>query len=242
MKNILLISTSGRAAGAAVCRGGEVVRSKLSDNGLTHSETIMPLIDGLFDDEIKLCDMDAVCADVGPGSFTGVRIGVCIANAMAYALKLPVIEVSSLRALADAIDTERPVCALIDARNGNGYAALYENGKELIAPKAVAVGEFIAELPQNTVFTGDGAKAYHDAIAAALPNAAFAAEEKHMLTADMLQSAPMASLNAAKHAKKRARCTLGQRRRSACIKRRSSRNERYCPPDAGDGYRQGIRA
>ena len=51
MKNILLISTSGRAAGAAVCRGGEVVRSKLSDNGLTHSETIMPLIDGLFDDE-----------------------------------------------------------------------------------------------------------------------------------------------------------------------------------------------
>lgn len=186
MKNILLISTSGRAAGAAVCRGGEVVRSKLSDNGLTHSETIMPLIDGLFDDEIKLCDMDAVCADVGPGSFTGVRIGVCIANAMAYALKLPVIEVSSLRALADAIDTERPVCALIDARNGNGYAALYENGKELIAPKAVAVSELIAELPPNTVFTGDGARTYHDAIAAALPNAVFAAEEKHMLTADML--------------------------------------------------------
>ena len=172
--------------GAAVCRGGEVVRSKLSDNGLTHSETIMPLIDGLFDDEIKLCDMDAVCADVGPGSFTGVRIGVCIANAMAYALKLPVIEVSSLRALADAIDTERPVCALIDARNGNGYAALYENGKEIIAPKAVVVSELIAELPPNTVFTGDGARTYHDAIAAALPNAAFAAEEKHMLTADML--------------------------------------------------------
>ena len=122
----------------------------------------------------------------GPGSFTGVRIGVCIANAMAYALKLPVIEVSSLRALADAIDTERPVCALIDARNGNGYAALYENGKELIAPKAVVVSELIAELPPNTVFTGDGARTYHDAIAAALPNAAFAAEEKHMLTADML--------------------------------------------------------
>ena len=124
MKNILLISTSGRAAGAAVCRGGEVVRSKLSDNGLTHSETIMPLIDGLFDDEIKLCDMDAVCADVGPGSFTGVRIGVCIANAMAYALKLPVIEVSSLRALADAIDTERPVCAHIDARKDKGYVSI----------------------------------------------------------------------------------------------------------------------
>ena len=49
-------------------------------------------------------------------------------------------------------------------------------------------------------------------------------------------------LDAAKHAKKRARCTLGQRRRSACIKRRGSKNERYCPPDAGDGYRQGIRA
>ena len=69
MRNILLISTSGRAAGAAICRNGEIVRSKLSDNGLTHSETIMPLIDALFDENIKLSDINAVCADVGPGSF-----------------------------------------------------------------------------------------------------------------------------------------------------------------------------
>ena len=186
MRNILLISTSGRAAGAAICRNGEIVRSKLSDNGLTHSETIMPLIDALFDEGVKLSDINAVCADVGPGSFTGVRIGVCIANAMAFALKLPVIEVSSLRALADAVDTGKPVCALIDARNGNGYAALYKNGQEIIAPKAVAVSELLSDLPENTVFTGDGAGAYKETIAAAMPGAEFAASEKYMLTADML--------------------------------------------------------
>ncbi len=186
MRNILLISTSGRAAGAAICRNGEIVRSKLSDNGLTHSETIMPLIDALFDENIKLSDINAVCADVGPGSFTGVRIGVCVANAMAFALKLPVLEVSSLRALADAVDTEKPVCALIDARNGNGYAALYKNEQEIFAPKAVAVSELLNELPENTVFTGDGAGAYRETIAAAMPGAEFAAEKKYMLTADML--------------------------------------------------------
>ncbi len=185
MKTILIISTSGRAASAAISRGGRVIRSVLSDNGLTHSETIMPLIDSLFDDEIKPCDLDAICADVGPGSFTGVRIGVCIANAMAYALNLPVIEVSSLRALADAADTARPVCALIDARNGNGYAALYADGDELIAPKAVIVSELLAELPQNTVFTGDGAGVHRAAITAALKDAGFAAEEKYILRADM---------------------------------------------------------
>ncbi len=184
--SMLLISTSGRAASAAVSLDGNIIRCAVSDNGLTHSETIMPLIDSLFDKDLSLDGISAICADVGPGSFTGVRIGVCIANAMAYALNKPVIEVSSLEALALAVDTDKPVCALIDARNGNGYAALYKSGNELIAPKAVVVAELLSTLPSDTVFTGDGAAIHRESILAAVINAEFAQSEKYMLTADML--------------------------------------------------------
>lgn len=183
---LLLISTSGRCASAAISQGGKILRSALSDNGLTHSETIMPLIDQLFDEALTLADIDAICADIGPGSFTGVRIGVCIANAMAYALKKNVIEVSSLEALARAVDDPRPVCALIDARNGNGYAALYCAERELLAPSAVVISELLPTLPADCVFTGDGAKIHRAAISSALPGADFAPESKHMLSADML--------------------------------------------------------
>lgn len=183
---MLLISTSGRAASAAIGQNGASVRLRVSDNGLTHSETIMSLIDSLFDEGLSLGNISSVCADVGPGSFTGVRIGVCIANAMAYALNKPVIEVSSLEALALAVDTDRPVCALIDARNGNGYAALYQSGRELIAPSAVVIAELLPSLPKNTVFTGDGAAIHRESILSVVPNAEFASPDKYTLTADML--------------------------------------------------------
>lgn len=187
MSSILLISTSGRAASAAIAKDGITIKQALSDSGLTHSETIMPLIDSLFHDgDIALAGIDAVCADVGPGSFTGVRIGVCIANAIAYALNKPVIEVSSLEALARAIETSRPVCALIDARNGNGYAALYHNGNELIPPSPVIVDELLGKLPENTVFTGDGAKIHRESILSRMPGAGFVDEAVYMLTAGML--------------------------------------------------------
>lgn len=186
--NILAISTSGKAASAALIRDGAVIKSALSDNGLTHSETIMPLVDSLFEYPHALSEIDAFAADVGPGSFTGVRIGVCVINAMATALHKPVIEVSSLEALALAADSSGLVCPLLDARNGNGYAALYQNGGEVIPPSAVVVEEFLSRLPTGALFTGDGAAVYRQGIRVAVPGARFARDDLHLLTADMLAS------------------------------------------------------
>ena len=173
MKNILLISTSGRAAGAAVCRGGEVVRSKLSDNGLTHSETIMPLIDGLFDDEIKLCDMDAVCADVGPGSFTGVRIGISTAKGLARGANVPLLGVSTLDACAWTAwkaGVRGKLGILADAMRGEVYPALYmlvDEGperlfqRERVVKAAVALDEWRQAADWDQVqLTGDGLVRY----------------------------------------------------------------------------------
>ncbi len=187
--NILTISTSGRAASAALTRDGAVLRHALRDDGLTHSQTILPLIDSLFESDapFPLAETDAFAVDVGPGSFTGVRIGVCIANAMAYACRKPVIEVSSLEALAFAASVDgNPVCALLDARNGNGYAALYQSGREVMPPSPVVVAELLPTLPPDTLFTGDGAAAFHGEITAALPRARFAEEGLTLLCAEML--------------------------------------------------------
>ncbi len=186
--NILAVSTSGRAASAALIRDGVSVRMKLSDDGLTHSETIMPIVDALFSDgaPFSFDEVDAFAADMGPGSFTGVRIGVCIANAFAMASGKPVVGISALEALARAASGSEAVCALVDARNGNGYAALYRGAEELIPPSAVSVAEFLPFLPQDAIFTGDGAEAYRGDILKALPKARFADAEKRALTADML--------------------------------------------------------
>lgn len=179
----LHISTSGAAASAALSENGIVTAFAKSTAPLTHSETIMGLIDEL---NANLDRLDYICADVGPGSFTGVRIGVCIANAIAAAKCLPVVAVTSLEALAKAIPAQKPVCALIDARNGNGYGALYCNGKELIAPCAVTIADFLPLLPENTIFTGNGAGIHKQKILSLLPNADFAEENTYILTADML--------------------------------------------------------
>ena len=182
--NILAVSTSGRAASAALIQDGACVLEKLSDAGLTHSETIAPLADELLlEAGLGFSDMDAFAADAGPGSFTGVRIGVCLVNAFAFAAGKPVIAISSLEALASGLSGS--ACPLIDARNGNGYAALYIDGEETLPPSPVVVSELLSTVPPGTLFTGDGAIIHRELISAAVPGARFAPQESALLRASM---------------------------------------------------------
>lgn len=153
---ILGISTSSKDPSAAVSREGVLISSAVSSGGGSHSAVLMGLIDNAIHDAgIKLEELDAIAVDVGPGSFTGVRIGVSCANAMAMALGIPVIPVSSLAALRHAADESGTVCALIDCRNGNCYSALYENGVEKAAPAAEVTENVIASLPEDAGIVGD---------------------------------------------------------------------------------------
>ena len=105
----------------------------------------MPAVDQLLAEAgMTPADLTALAVDVGPGSFTGVRIGVCHGNAMALALGLPIVSVNALAALAyPLLGGDRPVAAVIDARNGNGYGALYASGgAALIPPCAMEIGPF----------------------------------------------------------------------------------------------------
>ena len=153
---MLGISTSGREPSVEISRDG-ICLSRFSDrSGASYSKVLMELIDSAIKGAgVGLSELEAIAVDVGPGSFTGVRIGVSCANAMAAALDIPVIPVCSLTALRHLENAEGTVCALIDCRNGNCYAAVYENGAEKLAPCAAVTEEIVKTLPENARIVGD---------------------------------------------------------------------------------------
>ena len=172
---MLCLSTSGPVASAALIKDGEVISIQRGGRGLTHSQTIMSLGEqAMLSCGYSPADMDAFAVDAGPGSFTGVRIGVCAVNAMAAAFDKPVVQVSSLEGLLYGLEN---ACALIDCRNGNGYAMVVSH-EVTLPPSAVVISELLAELPEDILIVGDGAELHHDTIAAALPSARFAEDNQ----------------------------------------------------------------
>lgn len=155
---VLALETTDTQASVALYQAGKLVEKRI-DSAQRHEETVMPAVESLLKEAgITPKTLTGLVVDVGPGSFTGVRIGVCHANAMAYALGIPVVQVNALEALAfPHLGQGKPVCALIDARNGNGYGALYaDTGKEIIAPCPCEVEAFLKEIPAEAVLVGSG--------------------------------------------------------------------------------------
>ncbi len=188
---LLAISTSGPIASAALLQNGALLCVMRGEPGLTHSETIMPLCDRLLhEQQLTIRDIDVFAADIGPGSFTGVRIGVCAVNALTYAQNKPAVGVSALAALAFGLPGR--ICALLDCKNGNGYAALYEDGRELIPPGAVVIDELLASLDSPICFVGDHAL-HRERILAAIPDATFIGDG--ILTADAVAAAAYEQYN-----------------------------------------------
>jgi len=154
---LLAVDSTAAVATAALFQDGALIAEREAEAGKKHAETLLPLIDDLLEENgVTIHNIDRFAVDIGPGSFTGVRIGVSLVNALAFATSKPVVPVDSLETLARSVaETDHPVCAIIDARNGNAYAALYQAGNALIQPCAVETESFLASLPPDTVFVGD---------------------------------------------------------------------------------------
>ena len=164
---LLALESSDRVAQVALYLDGEVYALS-ADASKKHAETLLPTAERLLSEHgLTTADMDAFAADIGPGSFTGVRIGVCTANALGFAHQKPVVAVNALEALAYGVPGR--VLALIDARNGNAYAAAYEDGRETLAPCAGVTAEFLEEHGDGAVLVGSAANrdAYPTAAAVA---------------------------------------------------------------------------
>ena len=166
--NILMIDTSGPACGVAVMRDGQMICELQLTSGKTHSQRVMPMVDqALAMCEMGIGDIDLFGAVVGPGSFTGVRIGVSSVKALAHAANKPCIGVDALEALAaNVIGFDGVICPILDARAQQVYGAMFESGmppKRLMEDEVEKLTLFLDRIEatgRDALFLGDGMAAF----------------------------------------------------------------------------------
>lgn len=176
---ILAIESSAKAASVAVCQDRELLAQYFQNNGLTHSRTLLKMTEDLLvSTGMSLTDLDTVAVARGPGSFTGIRIGVSAAIGLAWGADLTVCGVSTLEAMAHIAEVEgHVICPVMDARRHQVYNGLFTNavGKiERLAPdRAISVEALINEAMRDGrrfYLLGDGAEMCHAAfLEAGLP-------------------------------------------------------------------------
>lgn len=167
---LLSVDSSAVTASVALTDGEKVVKSEFINAGLTHSETLLPMIKRVMDG-YSFDELEAIAVTAGPGSFTGVRIGVATVKGLAFNRNIPCISVSVLEAIAHNFRDEYcVVCAVMDARRMQFYNALFEvkNGmvNRLCADRAISIDDLRKELSayDRVVAAGDGAELFYDNI------------------------------------------------------------------------------
>lgn len=161
---LLSMDSSAVTASVALTDGDEIIKSEFVNSGLTHSETLLPMITRVMDGR-KYSEIDGIAITAGPGSFTGVRIGVATVKGLAFNDNIPCYSVSTLEAIAyNFVDKNAVVCAVMDARRMQFYNALFkvQNGKveRLCDDRAISIEDLRNELKQydKVIIAGDGAK------------------------------------------------------------------------------------
>ena len=169
---ILAVDTSAVCASVAVTEDGKILSESSINTGLTHSRTLMPMIDSVLrNGEIAMDSIDVCACSVGPGSFTGIRIGVAAIKGICDALGKKCIPVSTLEALAyNLVGRNCTAVSVMDARCNQVYCAIFKVQGETVkritedmALKIDDLGEMLKEY-ENIIFVGDGTKLCHKAL------------------------------------------------------------------------------
>ncbi|MFU0800978.1 MAG: tRNA (adenosine(37)-N6)-threonylcarbamoyltransferase complex dimerization subunit type 1 TsaB [Xylanivirga thermophila] len=170
---ILAIESSSMVAGAAVVDDDKVVAEYLLNHKKTHSQILMPLVDEMLDGvDMSLDDIDAFAVSSGPGSFTGLRIGISTIRALAQSIGRPVIGVPTLDGLAYNMAYSKGIlCPIMDARREQVYTCIYrwEKNKlvrmeDYMAVPVVQLLDILTKLEGPFIFNGDGVAAYRHII------------------------------------------------------------------------------
>lgn len=180
MTKILGLETSTKICSVAISDGNKLLALKEEGGEYSHSEKLTVFIqDVLKEAGLELKNVDAVAVSKGPGSYTGLRIGVSVAKGLCYALNKPLIAVDTLQAMALKMSlTEKSdlFCPMIDARRMEVYTALYDGANRIVEPVSAKIIDeisFAAELNnKKVVFFGDGADKCKE-ILGSNPNAIF---------------------------------------------------------------------
>lgn len=185
---ILSIDTASNICTVAILEDTTCIKELIVSDTRNHSEKIMPLIEQIFKEtSLTLKDIDLIVCDKGPGSFTGIRIGVGTVLAFKDSLNVECVGISSLEALAYNVNSEGYICSLIDAKNSNVYFGLFklENGQytQIDNLDFKNINEVISILSQYNypiTFVGDGAIANEELLSNNFSNCIFCS--KHELS------------------------------------------------------------
>lgn len=194
MTRVLAFDTSGKALSVAVTENdgdtSRVLFEASENHGLTHSVRLLPLIDEAIQTSgLSLAQVDIIACVVGPGSFTGVRIGVATARAFSQALSIPCAAIDALETLAYGVTahTNEPtiICPMLDARASQVYGAVFtrEDGgiTRVMDDEALPLADYVTRVKsistvrcmKKIVFTGDASLTMRDAIVSAMSDCAY---------------------------------------------------------------------
>lgn len=213
---ILSIDTASNICGVSILDDKKSLCFLDTNTGRTHSENLMPMIQEAFSEtHLQLSNIDLLVCDLGPGSFTGIRIGIATVKAFVDSLNIPCCGISSLKALAynllDNSNNSDVVCSIIDCKNDNCYFALYEknNGmfEILIEPQAESIDSTLAIISSyyedslsspKITFVGDGSVNFKNKIQEQfknIKNIYFADDDKNSLSSYSLGLAGLDDYN-----------------------------------------------
>ena len=163
MTHILNIETSTKNCSVSIAKNGALISLKeINNGGYSHAEMLHPLIkEALLESKLTINQIDAIAVGKGPGSYTGLRIGVSAAKGLCFANDIPLISINSLKILAHTIPIDKGnIIPMIDARRMEVYSAIYDESFTLIRETKAEIidkSSFIDELQNHTVyFLGDG--------------------------------------------------------------------------------------
>lgn len=176
---ILAIDTSATAASVSLTEGKKILGEFYTNTSLTHSQTLVPMVEQVLKNtQTDVKELDYIAVNAGPGSFTGVRIGVAAAKGLAFANDLPCVSVSTLESMAyNMLGNDCVVCAVMDARCSQVYNALFrvsgDTVERLCEDRALALSDLKPELERiegKIMLVGDGAEICFNFLSNSLSN------------------------------------------------------------------------
>ena len=161
MAKILAYDTSTDVLSIAVADGGKILTELKSDSFVRHSEALVPALEKILKScRMRIADIDVIAVGLGPGSFTGLRVGVTVAKLLAYSLKKNLVGVSGFESLAEGAPiTDGTIAMMMDARKSMLYAAVYQKKKKsvrvVLKPRLMRAQDFLEKAKKADWLIGD---------------------------------------------------------------------------------------
>lgn len=179
---ILAIDTSSSVCSTALLENENIIDENNLDNGRTHSENLMPLIEELLNrNNISLKEINLIAVTVGPGSFTGIRIGISTIKPMSEIYNIPIASVTSLETLARNDESNKNKIVLIDARNNQVYAGVFNKEYDLLEEyMADDINEVVKTIKkyENSIIIGDAGILHKEFLKENIKNVEFSNKNK----------------------------------------------------------------